>query len=82
MSLKKVTEIDLIEVIANNTVQVRKKISIVENNTEIGASFHRHVIRPGDDYTNEDSRVYAICSVLHTPEVVAEFQANQIKPGV
>ena len=75
MSLEKKVSVDLAEIIENGCVQVRIKTAILENNKEISSLFHRHVIAPGDDYSNEDARVQAICAAVHTPEVIAAYQA-------
>lgn len=74
MSLEKQIAVDLIEVLLNGCVQVRTRTSIVENGTEISSAFHRHVICPGDDYSQEDDRVKTICAAIQTPEVVAKYQ--------
>jgi hypothetical protein len=75
MALEKVTKVDLIEVIENGCVQVRTKTAIMEDGKQISGSFHRHVVAPGDDYSQEDNRVKAICAATHTPEVIAAYQA-------
>lgn len=75
MLLQKMQIVDLIEIIENSCVQVRTKTAIMENNQQISGTYHRHVIEPGQDYSNEDSRVKAVCAALHTPEVVAAYQA-------
>jgi archaellum component FlaF (FlaF/FlaG flagellin family) len=77
MSLEKNVSVDQIEVVENGSVQVRTKTTVFEDGTEISGSFHRHVIAPGDDYSQEDARVQAICAATHTPEVVAEYAATQ-----
>ena len=77
MALEKIVKVDLIEVVENGNVQVRTKTAIVEDGKEISSRFHRHVVVPGQDYSNEDSRVQAICAVTHTPEVIAAYQASQ-----
>jgi archaellum component FlaF (FlaF/FlaG flagellin family) len=71
--LEKNTVIDKIEVLQNGSVQVRSAMQIMENGVVISSSFHRHVVMPGDDYSLEDPRVAAICSVTHTPEVVEAY---------
>jgi hypothetical protein len=76
MALEKIIVVDLIEVTENGCVQVRTKTAIMEDGQQISGSFHRHVVAPGDDYTNEDPRVQAICSATHTPEVIASYQAS------
>lgn len=74
--------VDKIEVVANGCVQVRMKTSIFENSLEIGSSFHRHVVCPGDDYSNEDDRVQAVCAATHTAEVIATYKAAIAAQGV
>lgn len=81
MSLEKIVEVDLIEVVQNGCIQVRTATKIVEDGTEISKSFHRHVIAPGQDYINESPRVIAICKAIHTPECVALYQAQIPKQG-
>ena len=77
MALEKQTAVDKIEVIENGCVQVRTATRIVEDGNVISSSYHRHVVAPGDDYSNEDARVQAICAATHTAEVIAAYQAAQ-----
>jgi hypothetical protein len=77
MALEKVVVVDRIEVLENGCVQVREKTAIMEDGKQISGTFHRHVIVPGQDYSQEDARVQAICEATHTPEVIAEYQAMQ-----
>jgi hypothetical protein len=80
MSLEKVISIDLIEVVENGSIQVRAKTAIKEDGVEISSKFHRHVIAPGDNYSAEDAKVQAICAVVHTPEVIAAYEASIAQP--
>ena len=73
--LEKVSVVDRIEILENGCVQVRTRTSIMEDGKQISATFHRNVIAPGDDYSNEDDRVKAVCAAVHTPEVIAAYQA-------
>jgi len=75
--LEKVISVDLIEVIENNSVQIRTKTAIKEDGVEINSKFHRHVVAPGDDYSAENAKVQAICAAVHTAEVIAAYQALQ-----
>ena len=77
MALEKQTAVDKIEVIENGCVQVRTATRIVEDGNVISSSYHRHVVAPGDDYSNEDARVQAICAATHTADVVAAYQSSQ-----
>jgi hypothetical protein len=80
MSLEKKVVVDLIETIENGCVQVRTKTAILEDGKEISSKFHRHVVAPGADYSAEDAKVQAICAAVHTPEVVAAYEASLVKP--
>lgn len=75
MTLEKHISVDRIEVVENDCVQVRTKTAIMEDGKQIGGTFHRHVVAPGDDYSGEDAKVQAVCAAVHTPEVIATYQA-------
>jgi hypothetical protein len=77
MSLEKIEVVDLIEVIENGCIQVRTKTAIKEDGVEISGKFHRHVVVPGADYSQEDAKVQAIAASIHTPEVIAAYEAAQ-----
>jgi hypothetical protein len=74
--LEKVEIVDKIEIIENGSVQVRTKTAIMEDGKQITSTFHRHTVSPGDDYSTEDARVKAICSVTHTQSVVNAYKAT------
>lgn len=74
--LEKVEIVDRIEVVESGCVQVRTKTIVTEDGKQISASFHRHVVAPGDDYAAEDARVQAICAATHTADVIAAHQAK------
>lgn len=74
--LEKVVVVDRIEVVENGSVQVRTKTAIMEDGKQIGGTYHRHVIAPGDDYSNEDARVQAICAATHTSDVIETYRAS------
>ncbi len=78
MALEKIVLADRIEVVENGCVQVRTKTSIKEDGVEISSNFHRHVVAPGDDYSAEDAKVQAIAASVHTPEVIAAYEAAQL----
>lgn len=82
MPLEKISVVDQVEVAENFCVQVRTSNRIIENGNIIAQSHHRHVVAPGDDYSNEDARVQAICAAMHTPEVIAAYKAATAAQGV
>jgi len=75
MALEKVSVVDRIEVVEVGVVQVRTATRIVEDGNVISTSYHRHTVSPGQDYSQEDARVQAICAATHTTEVVSAYQA-------
>lgn len=82
MSLEKTVFVDKIEVVENGCVQVRTATVVSDDGKVIGRSFHRHVVVPGDDYGNENTRVKAICEATHTPEVIESYKAAIAAQGV
>jgi len=73
--LEKIVSVDLIEVVENGCIQVRTKTAIKEDGVEITSQFHRHVVVPGADVSAEDAKVQAIAAAIHTPEVIAAYEA-------
>ncbi len=82
MALEKITVVDSIEVKENGCVQIRTATRVVEDGSILSQSFHRHVVAPGDDYSNEDGRVQTICAATHTPEVIEAYKAAKAAQGV
>ena len=77
MALQEKSVVDKIEVLLNGCIQVRRRDQILKDGVEVASTFHRHVIAPGDDVSNEDPRVAAVATTLWTEEVVAAYQAAQ-----
>ena len=77
MALEKQVVVDLIETLENGCVQVRTATRILDDGVTVSSSFHRHVVAPGDDYSQEDPKVQAICAAIQTSEVVAAYLATQ-----
>jgi len=82
MTIEKQNMVDMIEVVENGCVQVRTRTVVVENGRQIGGELHRHVIAPGDDYSDQNARVQAICAATHTPEVIEAYKAAIAAQGV
>lgn len=76
MSITKQTAIDSVEISENNIVHVRTITRISENSNLLSSSLDRHVVAPGDDYSNEDAKVQAICAAVHTAGVIATYKAS------
>ena len=74
MALEKVTFVDKIEITQNGVVQVCTVTKIIEDNVEISQMLHRTTIAPGDNYSQMDTRVQAICGVVHTTDVINSYR--------
>ena len=79
MALTEKTIIDKIEVLENNSIQVRTANIIEKDGVELTRTFHRHVVVPGADITNEDTKVQAIANAIWTDEVINAYQELQNK---
>ena len=82
MSLEKQTVVDRIEIIENGCVQIRTATRVLEDGNVISQTYHRHIVSPGGDYSNEDARVQAICAATHTQEVIDAYKAAKAAQGV
>ncbi len=71
--------VDLVELVESNHIQVRTANIIEKDGVEIARTFHRHVLAPGDNVTNEDPKVQAIANAIWTPEVIAVYQASLVR---
>lgn len=68
---------DKIEVVGDfKMVQVRTATVIERDGVEISRSFHRHVVAPNADVSNESAEVQAICAILHTQEIKDAYAAH------
>lgn len=76
MALTETTKVDQIEIVGDHTIQVRTSTIIERDGVEISRSFHRHIVSPGDDISNEDPKVQTVANALFTEEVIAAYQAG------
>jgi hypothetical protein len=78
MALEKITQADKVEIVGEfHHVQVRTATIVLDDGVELSRSFHRKVLAPGDDYSQEDEKVQAVCAAVHTPEIKAAWEAAQ-----
>lgn len=80
MALEKIVVNDKIETVLNDvwgfsSVQVRTATIIREDGTDLSRSYHRHVVMPDADVTQEDADVQAICNAVFTQECKDNYQA-------
>lgn len=76
---EKQTVIDRIEVLADQTVAVRYIVTVTEDGNLFAEQVKGNYFKPGDDYSAEDDKVKTICAIVHTPEVIAAYQAESVR---
>lgn len=77
MALTEAQVVDKIEVVGEfRAVQVRTATVIYRDDVELSRSFHRHVLQPTDPHEGQDPTVIAVCEAVHTPEVIAAYEAH------
>jgi hypothetical protein len=64
VALTKETVVDKIEVLESGAIQVRAAIRVLEDGEVLSQSYHRHVLQPGDDLTDQDPKVVAIANAV------------------
>jgi hypothetical protein len=75
MALTETTKVDQIEIVENDSIQIRTATIIEKDGVELTRNYHRHVKHPGEDISNEDPKVQAIANAIWTEEVIAAYQA-------
>ena len=79
MAITKEIVQDKIEVVGDfKHIQVRTATVIKEDGKEISRSFHRHVVSPDSDSTNESADVKAMVAQFHTDEIKKAY-ADHLK---
>ena len=82
MAITKETIQDKIEVVGDfKHIQVRTATVIKEDGIELSRSFHRHVVSPNSDSTNESADVKAMVAHFHT-DAVKKAYADHIAKGI
>ena len=77
MAITKETIQDKIEVVGDfKHIQLRTATVIKEEGKEISRSFHRHVVSPDSDSTNESADVKAMVKQFHTDAVKKAYKAH------
>lgn len=64
MALEEKSVVDKIEILLDGTIQVRRRDQILKDGEEVAATYHRHVVSPGDDLSEEDPKVVAIANAI------------------
>jgi hypothetical protein len=75
MALTENTKIDQIEVVADWNIQVRQATTIEKDGVQVARTFHRWVLTPDMDISNQEQKVKDIANAAWTPEVRAAYTA-------
>ena len=74
MAFTEKIEIDRIEVVGWN-IQVRQATVIEKDGVQVARSFHRWVLTPDMDISDQEQKVQDIANAAWTPEVRAAYKA-------
>ncbi len=74
MALTESTKIDQIEVVNDWNIQVRQATIIERDGEFVSRTFHRWVLNPDMDISDQEQKVQDICNAAWTPEVKAAYE--------
>ena len=78
MAITKELVEDKIEVVGEfKHIQVRTATVIKEDGKEISRSYHRHVVAPDSDSSNESADVKAMVKQFHTNDIKTAFEKHK-----
>ena len=74
MAITKTIVEDKIEIVGEyKTIQVRTATVIKEDDVELTRSFHRHVLTPGTDLSDQSEEVQGIAAVVWNEALIASY---------
>jgi hypothetical protein len=74
MALTETTKIDRIEVVNNWNVQIRQATVIERDGEFVSSSFHRWVLTPDMDISNQEQKIQDIANAAWTDEVKTAYE--------
>lgn len=81
MALTKVNKLDKYEIVNADTIPMIqcRHATWVEDDGEVigGKQYHRHVIAPTDDVSNEDAQIQAVANAIFTQAIKDAYTAQQ-----
>lgn len=75
MALTENTSIDQIEIVGDWNIQIRQATVIERDGEFVTRTFHRWVLTPDMDISDQEEKVQAIANAAWTPEVKAAYEA-------
>jgi hypothetical protein len=79
MALTEKINIDRIEVVNDWNIQVRQATLIERDGVFVSKTFHRWILTPDSDITNQEQKVKDICNTAWTTEVRSAYEACKIE---
>jgi hypothetical protein len=79
MALTESTSIDQIEIVSDWNIQVRQATVIEKNGVQVARSFHRWVLTPDMDISDQEQKVQDIANAAWTLEVKAAYETFKAK---
>ena len=74
MALTETVSIDKVEVVNGWNIQVRQATVITKNGEQVALTFHRWVLTPDMDISDQEQKVQDIANVAWTPEVRQAYE--------
>ena len=84
MALEKSTKDDKIEIVDVGdwkNIQVRTATIVTDDGVELSRNFHRHVVSPNSDLTNESDEVKKLAEIYFTDDAKAKHKAAMESGG-
>jgi hypothetical protein len=79
MALTERTNIDQIEIVNDWNIQVRQATIIERDGEFVSRTFHRWVLTPDMDISDQEQKVKDIANAAWTPEVKAAYEAFKVE---
>ena len=78
MALEKIVAVDKVELVGSYSIQVRTATKVMDDGKQIGStSYHRHVVHPSSNWTNEDAKVKKIADALFDADCKEAYFVSQ-----
>ena len=78
MALEKIVEVDKVELVGDYSIQVRTATKVMDGGSQIGStSYHRHVVHPNSNWTNEDAKVKKVADALFDADCKEAYFVSQ-----
>ena len=79
MALEKIQIVGQIEVVGEYAIQVRQATKVMDDGVQIGGvSYHRHVVHPNSDWSNDDPKVKKIADALFDDDCQEAYASSSL----